>query len=382
MKTSWVLLLAPLLYNVVEGQLSLDIIEGTNTFCDTGPDGMTNALAGPAGITEGQPIPRYCIQNPVSGGKQRCYYLFVPKCASGSTPLVVNMHGTSSCPVWSTYFDRWTETAVRHCFAVAYPIGVTDPDVSDYPCYSVPGGRNVNDVFTTNDCCCSKDGGSLDPGETQDLVVIHNMVQDIVFQKRVDLLTNNTAQMDETRVYMAGHSNGCLAALGMGAVFSDLVAAVCCHAAGSFVRVPPNYDPIPTWIAQGVKDATIWYQFARETTQTYGWIHQCLNETETDVANGTGVEYTQYNCTNNASVTLLLLNESGHIPFLSLWEYSEGASPTTIDTTEMAWQFCSSYSKDEVPPSLVRSESAAGLTSTWSVGGIVVSFLLLVSTLW
>jgi poly(3-hydroxybutyrate) depolymerase len=110
--------------------------------------------------------------------------------------------------------------------------------------------------------------------ETQDMVVIHNMVQDIVFEKRVELLSNHSVQVDKTRIYMAGHSNGCIAALGMGAMFSNLVAAVCCHAAGSFVDVPPTYDPVPTWLAQGVKDDRIWYQFAER--QLSLWVG-CIN---------------------------------------------------------------------------------------------------------
>lgn len=340
-------------------QLAGNTIEGTNTFCDTGPEAMTASLGYLSG---GRPIPQYCVTNPVDGGQKRCYYLFVPECATGPVPLMMDMHGGSSCPLWSTFFDGWLQLASKKCFALFYPLGVTDIEVADWPCFTVPGGRDVQGLFTTNDCCCYKDNRRLASTDTQDLTAIHRMVQDIVFQKRVEALSvNNTsiASVDTTRIYMSGHSNGCLGSLGMGSFFSDMVASVCCHSSGGFSKFPPNYEPIPTWIAQGMKDDAIWFQFARETYNTYGWYHQCMNETSTGVDNGTAVEYTHYNCTNDANVTLLLLNESGHIPFSNGFEISEGASRTTLDTTLRAWEFCSSYSKDNPPRTLIDPPSGA-----------------------
>ena len=79
--------------------------------CDTGPDVLTKAMAH---HLEGLPFPQFCIDNPVANGKPRCYYLYVPKCASGNVPLVVNMHGMGSCPALSVAYDQWTQTAVRN----------------------------------------------------------------------------------------------------------------------------------------------------------------------------------------------------------------------------------------------------------------------------
>mmetsp|Transcript_19186 Transcript_19186/g.31844 ORF Transcript_19186/g.31844 Transcript_19186/m.31844 type:complete len:378 (-) Transcript_19186:84-1217(-) len=355
----WLLLV---FLSVASAQLSFDAIGETNTFCDTGPDAMTNALTS---LTGGRPIPRYCVPNPIDGGKQRCYYLFVPACASGAVPLLMDMHGGSSCPLWSVFFDGWLQLSSQKCFALFYPIGVTDAQVTDHPCFSVPGGRNVNGMFTTTDCCCTKNNRRIASTETQDMVVVHRMVKDIYFEKRVEGLSNGTASVDATRIYMSGHSNGCLGALGMGAFFSDMVASVCCHAAGAFTGFPPHYSAVPTWIAQGIKDDRIWYQFARETYNTYGWHHQCQNETSVGIDNGTAVEYTHYNCTNDANVTLLLLNESGHIPFAKGFEVTEDASPTTLDTTAMAWEFCSSYSKESIPRTLMNPSAAVSTFSQW-----------------
>jgi poly(3-hydroxybutyrate) depolymerase len=288
----------------------------------------------------------------------------------------MNAHGGASCPVWSTYYDRWTETALRHCFAVFYPIGVTDPNVADDPCMSVPGGRIINGFFSTLDCCCTKNNRRVDPIQTQDVSVLFRMVQDIAFEKRIDALSNGTASLDETRIYMGGHSNGCVAALAMGAIFSNLVAAVCCHAGGGFTQLATNYNPVPTWLAQGMKDDRIWYQFAQDTYRSYGWVHSCENETSVMVENKTAVEYTRYNCNNNATVKLFLLNESGHIPFMNGFEISEGASQTTVDTTEMAWQFCSNFSKEEIPVSLLSRSSAPSWIAKGSLVIIMIQLII------
>lgn len=385
MKTCWFCLLplsSLLLSHQADGlDLNFKKLPGTNSACDAGPDVMTTSYAA---FTEGLPIPQFCIKNPVANGKPRCYYLFVPKCASGKVPLVVNMHGTETCPLWSSFFDRWLQTSVRNCFAVAYPIGIMDPDVADAPCMTFPGGKSVSGgFFTANDCCCYKGDRALKPSETLDMIVIRNIVQDIASQKRVSslsMISNGNAELDGTRIYMAGHSNGCIAALSMAALYSDLVAAVACHAAGSIADFPSYYDPVPTWIAQGQKDDRIWFQFTRDTTLTLATKHECKRDTSKLVGNRTAVEYSHHDCKNNASVTLLLLNNSGHMPFLDSFEVTVGASPTKIDTTQMAWEFCSNYSKSDIPKALLYASSAVGYGSImWSSGGVALSVAMFVS---
>jgi hypothetical protein len=73
-------------------------------------------------------------------------------------------------------------------------------------------------------------------------------------------------------------------------------------------------------------------------------------------------------------VTLLLLKESGHIPFANAFEVSEGASQTKLDTTAMAWEFCSSFSKDDIPLSL-QNKSAGVRILSWK-SGLATSLLL------
>jgi poly(3-hydroxybutyrate) depolymerase len=330
--------------------------------CDVGPDALTaylSRIANDAAIT----APQYCVPNPVDGGgRDRCYYLFVPECASGPTPLVMDMHGADACPLLAASYDHWAETAMKHCFAVFWPIGVTNPEIADTTCFHIPGGRNLSTTsFVTQPCCCHQNGAMLDNAATQDLLVVRTMIQDIFTEKRMDKQSDGTATMDATRIYMGGHANGCMGALGMGATYSDVVAAVCCHSGALLTQPPETYSPVPTWLVSGRRDQLVWPQLVDEASTYYMFVHNCSEKARVTPLDG-GVMRSYETCTNNATVTLVSLDNSGHFPFYRASESSPGASMTEMDTTQMAWEFCSSYAKDEIPGEFTRSGHQADLS--------------------
>lgn len=241
------------------------------------------------------------------------------------------------------FYDQWAQVAQRHCFALAYPIGITDPAVADTPCFNFPAGRNG----APSSCCCERKRVPLEPDETQDLLVMRNMIHDIILAKRVQTLSNDTAEIDPTRVYMTGHSNGCLASLAMGAVHSDLVAAVCCHSGDSYTPFAPDYKPVPTWIGLGLRDRSFPRQRIERTMSEYGNAHNCSAVATIEVGMEGDTETTYFDCAEDANVTLLTVVEGGHIPFLTI-----GVPPVALDTTEMAYQFCSGFRKEAVPDGL------------------------------
>lgn len=116
-----------------------------------------------------------------------------------------------------------------------------------------------------------------------------------------------------------------------GAAYSDLVAALCCHVwelvyCAAMYRLRP-FRRATTWFLPGLHKAKkilstrIQYYYVEDTWSEYGDIHSCTS-TENNAVNGIGVESAQYGCTNDANVTLLVLDESGHIPFLTTFEIS------------------------------------------------------------
>lgn len=196
--------------------------------------------------------------------------------------------------------------------------------------------------------------------------------------------TTSTMQIDRARVYMAGHSNGCMTSLTMAALYSEEIAAVCCHAGALVTPIPAaSYSAVPVWMAHGMLDATAMYNGASlldmgpfgnfgtwSTVDAMNYIadqNECdaevhddeLYEDEKDGAGGVGKVYKRTNCTNTADVELVALYDVGHFPYSAAVIESFGETRATIDTTQLAWEFCSSHSKPTtiIPPTQTTENS-------------------------
>ena len=351
--------------------------------CDFGPDALTNAFLAVLGRVKS--IPRTCINVPVDDGSttERCYYTYVPdSCAfeEKQVPLVIDNHGRGSCPLSSTGYTGWWNKAEEECFVVVYPSGNTDQDFLDN-CWQVPGLETDSDFGTvdgnnviTSPCCCQDkdDGSAIITKEPNDPLFLKMVIDDVVetLQTKSEL---TSLAIDTSRVYMAGHSNGCVASLAMGALYSDTIAAVCCHAGLLATPYPPEYTPIPTWLVHGRKDTLIPYDGSSTVTpsgefgtwsidQTQAFLAEknvCKDQTFS-VLDGLGSVYKGSDCEGNANVEVVTLDESGHLPYLGIgipfFVPEFGGSPTTIDTTALAWDFCSSYSKPTPNPTSSPTE--------------------------
>ena len=369
--------------------------------CDIGPDALTNMF--------GIPINRTCIDVPYNGDDdndmitmERCYYTFVPEsCATTDVtklPLVMDVHGFSSCPLYSAGYTGWLEKAIEECFVVVWPTG-TVGTIGTSSCFNLPGflrgqlttnndnddddddthnntdsdsDSDNNDVITTTittpPCCCideNADELSIPGEEPNDPLFLRMAIESVIdsFGNENGMATG--VSIDTSRIYMAGHSNGCIASLTMAALHSDLVTAVCCHAGTLVTPYPTEYTPVPTFMVHGMKDSTIPFDGATILDfPPFGEIgflsipdvanyiankNNCdADIIEMDVSNGTGVSYKRTNCTNNADVEIIALFEDGHFPYLTLGNgFDPAVQTTTIDTTSMAWEFCSSYSKQQ-----------------------------------
>ena len=70
-------------------------------------------------------------------------------------------------------------------------------------------------------------------------------------------LSNQGNHIDESRVYISGHSNGCAMAQRMAVEASDLFAAVGCHSFYLLADVPSSYEAIPFIEVHGLADTTV-----------------------------------------------------------------------------------------------------------------------------
>merc|ERR1711959_10535 len=238
-------------------------------------------------------------------------------------------------------------------------------------------------TVTTIPCCCYLDGLSIPPEEPNDPLFLRMVI---------DAMVNGTSQpsvtVDASRVYMAGHSNGCMASLTMAAMHSDAIAAVCCHAGSVITPFPKggddgsSYDPVPVWLAHGMNDPIVPFDGSKfldffpfgpmgfmstlDGVRYVGDMNGCDGELlseEVKTAAGeddgssaiAGVSYKRTNCANGADVELVALYDVGHSPYKGSW------GETTVDTTSMAWDFCSSHTKgggarEEIPKQQHRDE--------------------------
>jgi len=286
---------------------------------------------------------------------ERCFYTYTPSCAGEDAPLVMDMHGTESCPFFSAAYTGWAQKAAEECFVLVLPMGNTDKDFAPGTCWSLPGGLDFGDGNPSPSCCC----GVTKVRETDDLSFLRNVVA---------LTVEKNPKIDTKRVYMAGHSNGCIASISMGTKHSDLVAAVGCHSGTTFTNIPTGADsekefgytypyiPTPMIMIHGKEDDNVSYGLATVAKGLVSQANGCTTETTVTNENPTLNNYDEIKstgCTNGADVTLIAIDDVGHFPYPGCigycYEDGDGETDTLIDTTALAWDFMKTHSSAVAP---------------------------------
>jgi len=334
--------------------------------CEFGPDALTSFY--------GKDIPRTCIDVPEGEGTiTRCYYTYIPdSCASSdqTVPLVLDIHGYNSCPLRSSTYTGWFGKAEEECFVVVWPSGEPLDESFATSCFNVPGfaqdfdfgtvgGNNV----TTTPCCCQ--GTNLQPitDSPNDPLFIKTVIDVVLENFETDNAGATSLSLDEDRVYLAGHSNGCITSLAVAGLYSDTIAAVACHSGFLATPFAPDYSPVPIWLIHGEQDSILPYNGVSQVTpfgqvgfwsfdQTANYLatqNECSESTVTMISDDNGVvgsTEVATGCKNGATVETVTLFESGHLPFKTPYPESLylalGGIPTTTDTTNLAWEFLSS----------------------------------------
>jgi len=317
--------------------------------CQSGPDGLSQY-----GGT------RTCIESLTFEGR-RCFFTIIPDCAGQDSPLVFDSHGLASCPSETAELTRWKEMAQEHCFVLVYPLGTTDPNAADLTCWGLPGGAKDEFGDEAFPCCCSR---RIRPVITQDAAFFRQIAA--VTTRDVPLQTLNRVTVDTKRIYLAGHSNGCMASISIAAQSSDMIAAVGCHSGSAITAFPESYDATPMALVHGTKDRVVDYNgsflfHSAQTTQSIiARANECTSfkETKTDDymgSNNTVTELSSIGCKNDANVTMYAVEGAGHVPYLDADTYRRDEIPTRFDTTELMWDFVKTYSLDTNPSLVVRT---------------------------
>ncbi len=261
----------------------------------------------------------------VSAGEKREYLLYVPQSydATRPTPLVLSLHGGAGWPVLQRDLSRWNRLAERHGFIVAYPAGHR---------LDGTGARvwraRLGTEFTT------------------DVRFISDLIDTL----------EQAYNIDPTRIYVNGLSNGGGMAFVLSCTLSDRIAAVGMVAAAQMLPGSwcTDHRPVPVISFHGTADAIVPYQggttlvwpdgsFPDVSQWTASWArrNRCGGDA-VESAIAADVTRRHYpGCAGGADVVLFTIHGGGHT-----WpgggplpEWFLGPTSHSIDATRQMWAF-------------------------------------------
>ena len=261
----------------------------------------------------------------VSSGEAREYLLHVPKSYDPSrpAPLVISMHGADLWPAAQMEISRWNTVADENGFIVVYPSGV--------------GGRGPR-VWRMD-------------GEAPDVHFIADLID------RLEASYN----IDPSRIYADGLSNGGGMAFVLSCTLSDRVAAVGLVASAQLLPWSWCTDrrPVPMIAFHGTGDRLAPYHGGTSPVVprhplpsipdwTASWARRNGCGAKPDesavAADVTRLEYT--GCSNDAAVVLYTIHGGGHT-----WpgggpapEWLVGRMSNGVDATRRTWAFFGAHS--------------------------------------
>jgi polyhydroxybutyrate depolymerase len=276
----------------------------------------------------------------VSGGRERCYHLYVPAGTDPSQPrpVVVSLHGFLTNPNSHAALSGWQDLAEREGFLVVYPQGTSFPQ--RWNAYGLWGAGAVDDVQFLRD-------------------TIEHL--------------STVAAVDRSRVYVNGFSNGGGMAVRIGCEAAEGVAAIG-SVAGAVVDLEACTPSraLPVIAVHGTADPLVRYEGGR----IRGWVGRlgarltrapssfmAVEEWVARWAEGQGcdpapdriprqgdVEGRRYTgCDEGVEVVLYTIDGGGHtwpggppVPGL-------GKTSRDIDATEVMWRFFAAYRLEELP---------------------------------
>jgi polyhydroxybutyrate depolymerase len=260
-----------------------------------------------------------------SSGKEREYLLYVPKSYDADTPaaLVISLHGGATWPAHQKNLTGWNRLADDHGFIVVYPSGSGMPKIW----YAVHPG----------------------PGVIRDSKFISELIDALMADYNID----------PTRIYADGLSNGGGMAFVLSCTLSERIAAIGMVAAAQSIPVEwcESDRPVPTIAFHGTADPIIpfeggllgdpfnpvkpTYPPVREWAFKLSKRNDCMSDPVESVA-APGVTRIEYiNCAGGASVILHVIQGGGHT-----WpggkpmpEWRVGLTSDSIDATSEIWAF-------------------------------------------
>jgi len=182
-----------------------------------------------APATASQPLMPGSVEKTITvDGLTRKYLVYLPKGADGPIPLVLAFHGGGGKPIQMERYGRFNALAQKEKFVVAYPEAV-DGNWND--------GRGVQFIRAQRE-------------NIDDVKFVRTVIRDIGKQR----------QLDTSRVFATGISNGAFISHRLAAEASDVIAAVAPVVGGMAPSIDKNFAPeypVSLFVIQGDADPLV-----------------------------------------------------------------------------------------------------------------------------
>ena len=256
----------------------------------------------------------------VSSGEKREYLLYVPKSYDRSRPtaLVISMHGAGLWGASQRDISKWNELADAKGFIVVYPSGV--------------GGKGVR-IWRA------------EPGE--------DLAKDVRFISALIDTLEASYNIDSTRIYANGLSNGGGMSFALSCTLSKRIAAVGMVAAAQTLpwRWCTDKRPIPVIAFHGTADPVVPYNGGsswvsprpfpnvQKWTANFARRNGCAPNASDSIVAPDVIRRTYQQC--SAPVVLYTIRGGGHTwpGGMELPEWFVGRTTRSIDATRLMWEF-------------------------------------------
>lgn len=256
----------------------------------------------------------------LSSGQTRRYLVHVPPSYDRTrpTPLVISMHGAAAWPGEQQYLSQWSRLADQQGFIVVYPAGTGVPQIWH--------------VFR-------------DAGLRRDVKFLSEMLDTL----------ERTYNIDSTRIYANGISNGAGMAFVLSCTLSDRIAAIGLVAAAETLPWSwcEDHRPIPMIAFHGTADPVIPYDgghsplapqiFPDVRTWVSNWArrNRCAATPRDSIVAPDAARREYTGCADSADVVLYTIRGGGHTwpggkPLPKLFF---GRTSRDIDATSEMWKF-------------------------------------------
>lgn len=265
----------------------------------------------------------------MSSGQSRTYLVHVPPSYDSSKPtsLVISMHGASGWPAQQKSLSRWNRLADRLGFIVVYPSGTGTPKIWH--------------VFRA-------------PGLERDVRFISEMIDTL----------ERSYNIDPTRIYADGISNGGGMAFVLSCTMSDRIAAIGLVASAQTLPWSwcTDHRPVPMIAFHGTADPIIPYRGGRSPLAPEifpdipMWVadwaqrNRCAPTPSDSTLAADVTRRTYGNCADDAAVVLYTIRGGGHSwpGGKPLPEWLVGTTSREINATSAMWAFFRQHRLHEV----------------------------------